>query len=66
MSRASSAARDIYHLGRVVSLAEVNQRIDDLTVDCVRDFIVEFAPKSMVLVTLGPQPLDSSCVTNIC
>ena len=65
MSRASSAARDIYHLGRVVSLSEINNRIDDLTVDRVRDFILDYAPKSMVLVTLGPQPLDSECVTNL-
>lgn len=62
MSRASSAARDIFHLGRVVSLDEVNSRIDQLTVPIVRDFIVAHTPKQMVLVTLGPKPLDAACL----
>ena len=65
MGRASSAARDIYFLGRVVSLDEVNARIDALTVDSVRDYIIRHAPKSIVLVTLGPQPLDPACIQNL-
>lgn len=65
MGRASSAARDWYHLGRVVSLDEVKRRIDELTVDRVRDFIMNNPPKSMVLVTLGPKPLDPACVLNL-
>ena len=65
MGRASSAARDIYFLGRVVSLDEVNARIDALTVDSVRDYITTHAPKSIVLVTLGPQPLNPACIQNL-
>jgi predicted Zn-dependent peptidase len=64
-SRSSSLARDMYFLGRVVTLDEVNDRINALTVSQVRDFAIESAPKSMVLVTLGPQPLDPSCVSSI-
>lgn len=60
MGRASSAARDLYFLGRVVSLDEVNQKINALTVNGVREFIEAHTPRSIVLVTLGPQPLDSS------
>jgi predicted Zn-dependent peptidase len=60
MGRASSAARDLYFLGRVVSLDEVNQKINALTVGGVREFIEAHTPGSIVLVTLGPQPLDSS------
>ncbi len=62
-SRSSSLARDMYFLGRVVSLDEVNDKINSLTVPMVREFAIESAPKSMVLVTLGPQPLVPDCVT---
>ncbi|MBL8816143.1 MAG: insulinase family protein [Planctomyces sp.] len=62
-SRASSMARDVYHLGRVVTLDEIHSKIDGLTTDSVRNFIVSHAPRSMVLVTIGPQSPDSSCVT---
>lgn len=65
MARASSAARDIYHLGRVVSLDEINQRIDRLTVPVVREFVEAHAPRSMVLVTLGPKPLDAGCLQRL-
>jgi predicted Zn-dependent peptidase len=65
MGRASSAARDMYHMGRVVSLDEVNARIDGLSVDSVREFIVTHAPRSIVLVTLGPAPLDAACIQNL-
>ncbi|MFN9720549.1 MAG: M16 family metallopeptidase [Planctomycetota bacterium] len=61
-SRSSSLARDMYFLGRVVTLDEVNDRIDSLTVPMVRDFAIESSPNSMVLVTLGPQPLNPECV----
>ena len=64
-SRASSLARDIYHLNRVVSLDEINTRINALTTEQVREFAKEYAPKSMVLVTLGPQGLDPACVTSL-
>lgn len=62
-SRASSLARDMYHLGRVVSLDEINSRINALTPSQVRDFSAEHAPRTMVLVTLGPHPLNPACVT---
>ena len=64
-SRASSLARDMYHLGRVVSLDEINDRINRLTTSQVRDFAVEYAPRSMVLVTIGPQALNPACVTTL-
>jgi len=64
-SRASSLARDMYHLGRVVTLDEINARINALTTSQVRDFVIEYAPKSMVLVTLGPQSLDAACIQSL-
>ena len=62
MSRATSLARDTYHLGRVLLLNEVRERIDALTIDQVRQFIVEYMPSEMTLVTIGPEPLDAACV----
>lgn len=63
MSRSSSLARDTLHLGRVRELEEIRTKIDSLTVDQVRDFVVEYAPSSMVLVTIGPEALDPACVS---
>ena len=62
MSRASSIARDSLYLGRVMELQEIRSRIDSLTPTQVRDFAVEHAPRSMVLVTIGPEALDPECV----
>ncbi|HIE96490.1 MAG TPA: insulinase family protein [Planctomycetes bacterium] len=62
MSRSSSLARDTLHLGRVLGLQEIRSRIDSLTVDQVRDFALEYAPNSMVLVTIGPDALGASCL----
>lgn len=64
-SRSSSLARDMYHLGRVVTLDEINTRINALTTSQVREFAVEYAPKAMVLVTIGPQELNPTSVTSL-
>lgn len=64
-SRASSLARDMYHLGRVVSLDEINDRINQLTPRQVCQFAEEFAPQAMVLVSIGPKPLDPGCVLSL-
>lgn len=64
-SRASSLARDMYHLGRVVTLDEINSRINALGTTQVRNFVVEYAPKSMVLVTIGPHALNPACVSSL-
>ena len=64
-ARASSLARDMYHLGRVVTLDEINARINSLSTAQVRDFAIEYAPRAMVLVTIGPQPLNPACVKSL-
>jgi predicted Zn-dependent peptidase len=64
-SRSSSLARDMFHLGRVVTLDEINTRINALTTSQVREFAIEYAPKAMVLVTIGPQELSPACVTSL-
>jgi len=63
MSRSSSLARDTLFLGYVLELQEVRAKIDGLTVAQVRDFAIEYAPRTMALVTIGPDALDPASVT---
>jgi len=58
MSRASSVARDWYHLGRVTTLDEVHERVDSLTVDGVLDFVHQHPPRHLTILTIGPKPLE--------
>ncbi|MCH2212173.1 MAG: insulinase family protein [Fuerstiella sp.] len=62
MSRSSSLARDTWHLGRVLMPDEIRNRVDKITVQDVHDYTVEYAPKEIVLVTIGPEPLNADCL----
>ena len=62
MARSSSLARDTWHLGHVLMPDDIRDRIDSITIDDVRNYAVEYAPKEIVLVTIGPKPLDSECL----
>lgn len=62
MSRSSSLARDMLFMDRIVELEEVRSKIDALTVRQVTEFAIEYAPKSMALVTIGPEALNSDCL----
>ena len=62
MSRSGSLARDTLFLGRVRTLDEIRSQIDALTVPQVQGFAEEYAPGSMVLVTIGPDALNPECV----
>lgn len=57
-SRASSNARDWYHLGRVTTLEEVREKIEALTVDSLLAHIAAHPAKDFTILTLGPQPLE--------
>lgn len=57
-SRASSIARDWYHLGRVTTLAEVRSRIEELTVPMLLDHIHAHPARDFTILTLGPRPLE--------
>ena len=57
-SRAAAIASDWYHLGAPRTLAEVQARIDALTVAEIDGFVRDFASIPMDIVTLGPQPLE--------
>jgi predicted Zn-dependent peptidase len=57
-ARASSIARDWYHLGRVTTLDEVRRRIEELTVPMLLEHIRAHPAKDFTILTLGPQPLE--------
>lgn len=57
-SRASSNARDWYHLGRVTTLEEVREKIEALTVDALLAHIARHPAKDFTILTLGPEPLE--------
>ncbi len=57
-SRASAIAGDWFHFGRVRSLDELNDIINNLTIDSINAYLEENPPQNFDLVTLGPNPLD--------
>ncbi len=57
-SRASSIARDWYHLGRIETLEEVREKIESLTIDMLLEHIAEHPAKDFTILTLGSEPLE--------
>ena len=53
-SRASSMARDWYHLGRVRSMSEIGEAVDQLSADEVNDYLREHPPRVISAAALGP------------
>ncbi len=56
-SRAGSIGGDYYVYGRVRSLDEIKQGIDDVTIDSVLAFLGEHPLNDITAVTVGPQPI---------
>jgi predicted Zn-dependent peptidase len=54
-SRAGSIAGDYYMLGRVRSLDEIKEKVDEMTVDSVQKFLKENEFKGFTVVTIGPR-----------
>ncbi len=57
-SRSGALGRDWYHLGRARSLDEVGSLVDALTADTINGFLEENPPSDLLVVTLGPEPLE--------
>jgi predicted Zn-dependent peptidase len=57
-ARSGALGRDWYHLGRARSLDEVGQLVDALTADTINAFLDENPPSDLLVVTLGPEPLE--------
>lgn len=56
-SRASSIARDWFHLGRVTTLDEVRARVEALTPDSVLDYVRRHPARELTSLTIGPAAL---------
>jgi predicted Zn-dependent peptidase len=57
-ARSGAIARDWYHLGRVRTLEEVGRLVDGLTAESINAFLDENPPRDLLVVTLGPEPLE--------
>jgi predicted Zn-dependent peptidase len=57
-SRAGAIAGDYYMLGRVRSLDEIKQKIDDTTTESVLAYLRKNKFKDFTVVTIGPKPID--------
>ncbi|MCL2118327.1 MAG: insulinase family protein [Planctomycetaceae bacterium] len=55
-SRASSIARDWYHLGRIRPMSEIMEKIDALDKTAIDAFLARSPERPLTLVTLGPEP----------
>ncbi|MEX0700743.1 MAG: pitrilysin family protein [Planctomycetales bacterium] len=58
-ARASSLARDWYHLGRVRLLDEVHQAIDALDVPTILEYVHAHPARDFDILTIGPEPLEA-------
>jgi predicted Zn-dependent peptidase len=58
IARSAAVARDWYHLGRVVTLDEVKQKVEAITVPAVMDFVHTHPPRDLTILTIGPKPLE--------
>ena len=54
-SRASAIGADHYMLGRVRSLDEIKQKIEDTSVEAVLAFLKEHSFERFTVVTIGPR-----------
>jgi predicted Zn-dependent peptidase len=57
-ARSGAIARDWYHLGRARTLAEVGRIVDGLTAGSINAFLERNPPRDLLVVTLGPEPLE--------
>lgn len=57
-SRAAAIARDWFHLGRVVTLDEIHDRVERLTVGELLAYLERHPPRDVTILTLGREPLQ--------
>jgi predicted Zn-dependent peptidase len=57
-ARSGALARDWYHLERARTLDEVGQLVDKLSAETINAFLSANPPRDLLVVTLGPQPLE--------
>jgi predicted Zn-dependent peptidase len=57
LARSGAIARDWYHLGRVRTLDEINQLVENLTAQSINGYLAAHPPQDFTIVTLGSEPL---------
>ncbi|QDS99385.1 M16 family metallopeptidase [Adhaeretor mobilis] len=56
-ARSGSIARDWFHLGRIRSMEELGQLVDELTADSINEYLTTNPPSDFTFATLGPKEL---------
>ena len=56
-ARAGALASDWYYLGRIRTVEEIQQAINDLSADAIVEHLRRCPPRDFTIVTLGPKPL---------
>ena len=59
-ARADALVGDWYHLGRLRSLEELSAAVEAVTVDDVVAYARAFPAEGFTVLTIGPEPLDTS------
>jgi predicted Zn-dependent peptidase len=57
-SRARTIAAHWHHLGRVLTMDQVRETIDSLSVASIQRFLDTHPPADFTVMTIGPQPLE--------
>ena len=57
-ARAGALGRDQYLLGRVRSLSEIRQAVEQVTTESIYLYLRDHPPSDFTVVTLGPRDLE--------
>ena len=63
-SRASSIARDWFHLERVKTLQEIHDEVDAISVDQIVEYLNQHPLENATLLTIGAKPLEMSATSS--
>lgn len=65
MARSGSLVRDWFHLGRLTTLEEIRQHVEELTVPDVQDFAQNHSAQQFQILTIGPEALRCDNQTDV-
>ncbi len=63
-SRSAALASDWLHVGRLRSLHEISDGIQQTTIEDILSYLREYPARNFTLLTIGPEPLDLSSLTD--
>jgi len=62
-ARAGAISVDWRHLKRLRSLTEISDAVDAVSVEQVREHLADFPAEDFVMLVIGPEPIDTSCLS---